>query len=245
MIPSAVWRWTNDIARCWRKYNLRNRTLAHLAANVLLLLGHLHSASLLAMESLKTLKTTGRGRGVRGRWRNYRNNTTIRGEIWRLLRYKCRLAGVRFHTARPKNTSHTCPRCGAPAQTYRSSQDGRQGRDAVHWGRWLWCAACGANGDRDYCASLNIARLGVASLLHRQQTGVGRAFAVSDPAVKPVPYTVTGSVLLLPPTGHKPARATVPAGEHGRSTISYLPGWRKSAFLQSSLPRAVFPQLCG
>lgn len=235
----------HEIARCWRKYNLRNRTLAHLAANVLLLLCHLHSASLLAMESLKTLKTTGRGRGVRGRWRNYRNNTTIRGEIWRLLRYKCRLAGVRFHTARPKNTSHTCPRCGAPAQTYRSSQDGRQGRDAVHWGRWLWCAACGANGDRDYCASLNIARLGVASLLHRQQTGVGRAFAVSDPAVKPVPYTVTGSVLLLPPTGHKPARATVPAGEHGRSTISYLPGWRKSAFLQSSLPRAVFPQLCG
>jgi len=34
------------------------------------------------MESLKTLKSTGRGKGVRGRWRNYRNNSTTRGEIW-------------------------------------------------------------------------------------------------------------------------------------------------------------------
>lgn len=63
------------IARCWRKYDRRkygrrNRTLAHLAANVLLLLCHLHGTSLLAVESLKTLKTAGRGRGVRGRWRN-------------------------------------------------------------------------------------------------------------------------------------------------------------------------------
>lgn len=234
-----------EIARCWRKYNLRNRTLAHLAANVLLLLCHLHGASLLAMESLKTLKTTGRGKGVRGRWRNYRNNATIRGEIWRLLRYKCWLAGIRFHAARPKDTSHTCPRCGAAANTYHSPHDAQRGRAPVRWGRWLWCAACDANGDRDYLASLNIARLGVASLLQRQHTGVGRAFAVRDPQVKPVSYTVTGSVLLLPPTGHKPARATSPELGHGRRTLSYLPGWEKSAFLQSSLPRAVFPRLCG
>src|SRR5262249_14960268 len=90
-----------EIERCWRKYERRNRELAHLSANVLLLLGAIHGCSLLALESLKTLKTTGRGKGVRGRWRNYRNNATIRGEIWRLLRYKCRLVGLRFQTCAP------------------------------------------------------------------------------------------------------------------------------------------------
>jgi hypothetical protein len=53
-----------EIERCWRKYEQRNRALAHLASNVLLLLCQVHGCSLLSMESLKTLKTTGRGKGV-------------------------------------------------------------------------------------------------------------------------------------------------------------------------------------
>nr|HET6904016.1 zinc ribbon domain-containing protein [Ktedonobacteraceae bacterium] len=143
-----------EIDRCWRTYEQRNRALAHLASNVLVLLAHVHGCSLLSMESLKTLKTTGRGRGVRGRWRNYRNNATIRGEIWRLLRYKCHLVGLRFQTCPPRGTSHTCPHCGKPAKTYREPSNRSE---AVKWGRWMWCEACGFNGDRDYCASLNIA----------------------------------------------------------------------------------------
>ncbi len=87
-----------ELALCWRKYEQRNRALAHLASNVLVLLARVHGCSLLSMESLKTLKSTGRGKGVRGRWRNYRNNSQIRGEIWRLLRYKCHLIGLRFHS---------------------------------------------------------------------------------------------------------------------------------------------------
>src|SRR5260370_24276121 len=74
-----------EIDRCWRKYEHRNPALAHLASNVLVLLARVHGCSLLSMESLKTLKSTGRGKGVRGRWRNYRTNSQIRGEIWRLL----------------------------------------------------------------------------------------------------------------------------------------------------------------
>jgi len=110
-----------EIVRCWRKYEQRNRSLAHLASNVLLLLCQVHGCSLLAMESLKTLKSTGRGRGVRGKWRNYRNNSTIRGEIWRLLRYKCHLIGLRFHTEQPRGTSHTCPRCVTPVKGHHFS----------------------------------------------------------------------------------------------------------------------------
>ena len=187
------------------------------------------------MESLKTLKTTGRGRGVRGRWRNYRNNATIRGEIWRLLRYKCHLVGLRFQTCPPRGTSHTCPHCGKPAHTYRSPENRGE---AVTWGRWLWCEACGFNGDRDYCASLNIARLGVTHLLQRKQTSKGRACSITDPRVKPVSYTGAGSVLLLPPTETNSAR-------HVRGKICYCPGWLGSAFLQSSQPKAVFLRLYG
>jgi hypothetical protein len=224
-----------EIDRCWHKYEQRNRALAHLASNVLLLLAKVHGCSLLSMESLKTLKTTGRGRGVRGRWRNYRNNATIRGEIWRLLRYKCHLVGLRFQTCPPRGTSHTCPHCGKPAHTYRSPGEREE---AVKWGRWLWCEACGFNGDRDYCASLNIARLGVAYLVQMKHTGKAWSCSITDPSVKPVSYTGTGSALLLPPTGTNPAR-------YVRGKICFAPGWLGSAFLQSSQPRAVFLRLCG
>jgi putative transposase len=239
--PKRAWSqerlslYRREIDRCWRKYELRNRSLAHLASNSLLLLCAVHGCSLLSMESLKTLKSTGRGRGVRGRWRNYRNNATIRGEIWRLLRYKCHLVGLRFQTCPPRGTSHTCPHCGKPANTYRSPGDRGE---AVSWGRWLWCEACGFNGDRDYCASLNIARLGVAYLLQMNHTGKGRSCSITDPRVKPVSYTGTGSVLLLPPTETTSAR-------HVRGKICYAPGWLGSAFLQSSQPKAVFLRLCG
>jgi hypothetical protein len=79
--PKRLWfnqrlaTYRREIDRCWRKYEQRNRALAHLASNVLLLLCQVHGCSLLSMESLKTLKSTGRGKGVRGRWRNYRNNS--------------------------------------------------------------------------------------------------------------------------------------------------------------------------
>lgn len=224
-----------EIDRCWRKYERRNRALAHLASNVLLLLCQVHGCSLLSMESLKTLKSTGRGRGVRGKWRNYRNNSQIRGEIWRLLRYKCHLIGLRFHTEQPRGTSHTCPHCGQPAKTYRSPSDRKE---AVKWGRWMYCDTCHYNGDRDYCASVNIARLGVAYLVQMKHTSKAQSCSISDPRVKPVSYTGAGAVLLLPPTG-----------SHARPIVSrkicYYPGWLGSAFLQSSQETSVFLRLCG
>lgn len=222
-----------EIDRCWRKYELRNRSLAHLASNVLLLLCAVHGCSLLSMESLKTLKSTGRGKGVRGRWRNYRNNSQIRGEIWRLLRYKCRLVGVRFHTEYPRGTSHACPRCGAQAETYRSPHDRSK---SIKWGRWLSCETCHYQADRDYAASVNIARLGMAYLIQMKHTGRGRACSIFDPRVKPVIYTATGAVLLLPPPSHH-ARP-IQSGK-----LSYYPGWHASVFLQSAQPKAVFSRL--
>jgi hypothetical protein len=59
-----------EIARCWRKYQARNADLAHLAANVLILLATVWEADLIAGESLKSLKTEGRGRSAKGRSRS-------------------------------------------------------------------------------------------------------------------------------------------------------------------------------
>src|SRR3954463_15572756 len=77
-----------EIDRCWRKYEARNPNLAYLAANVLLLLAMAQGYSLITGESRKS---TGRGLDAKGRWRNWRNNGHIRGELWRILRYKCHL----------------------------------------------------------------------------------------------------------------------------------------------------------
>src|SRR6266446_2512671 len=218
-----------EIKRCWRLYEARNRELAHLAANLLLLFASVWGCSLISGESLKTLKSTGRGKGVRGRWRNYRNNTTIRSDIWKILRYKSHLLGIRFRSERPRGSSHTCPRCGNPAQTYRSPRAHHRA-DPVKWGRWLICSACSFNADRDYCAAINIARLGVAFLTQMHISGKAKACSVTEVnLVKPVRYMPTGAVLLFPP--QTDLHRLLEAGK------LYINGWKKSVTLRSSYQR--------
>jgi putative transposase len=229
-------RYEQEIGRCWRLYYTRNRELAHLAANLLLLFASVWGCSLISGESLKTLKTTGRGRGVKGRWRNWRNNTTIRSEIWRILRYKSHLAGIRFRSEKPRGTSHTCPRCGKDAHTYRSPRLHHRS-EPVKWGRWLWCGNCGYNGDRDYCAALNIARLGIAYLTHVQASNKGRAFSVTEiESVKPCPYIAHGAVLLFPP--QTDLHRLLCAGK------LYINGWKRSVTLRSSYATPLLLRLC-
>jgi putative transposase len=225
-----------QIGRCWRIYQARNRELAHLAANILLLLATVFGCRLICGESLKTLKSTGRGRGVRGKWRNWRNNTTIRSEIWRILRYKSHLLGIRFRSEQPRGTSHTCPRCAQPANTYRSPRLEHRS-DPIKWGRWLFCEHCSYSADRDYAAAVNIARLGVAYLTHIRATNKAHAFSVTDASVKPSPYIAGGAVLLLP----SPTRAS---RSHPGGTISY-PGWHSSVVLCSSYATPILLRLCG
>src|SRR5215472_6493723 len=137
------------IDTCWQKYARRNRELAHLAANLLILLALLADCHLICGEHLATLRTEGRGRGVRGRWRNWRNNTTVRGELWRVLSYKCRLLGIRARQVEPRGTTHTCPRCHQPARTFASPAPADR-KQALDWGPWLCCEhpACNWSGAR-------------------------------------------------------------------------------------------------
>ncbi len=225
-----------EIAQCWRKYEARNKDLAHLAANVLLLLATASGCELIAGESLKSMKSTGRGRNTQGRWRNWRNNAQIRGELWHTLRYKCFLSGIRLEWQQPRKTSHTCPHCGKPADTYRSPAH----LDTVNdWGAWLVCSNshCQWNGSRDYAASLNIARLGVTEILHAQTTGRIYHPSIADAAVKAVSYMGAVAVLRLPPP--------VPRGRLLYAGRIYLNGWRNSVKLRSSYSTETMLTLCG
>jgi putative transposase len=223
-----------EIAHCWRKYEARNHDLAHLAANVLLLLTTASGCRLIAGESLKSLKSTGRGRDAKGKWRNWRNNSQVRGELWRVLRYKCFLAGVRLEWQQPRNTSHTCPHCGASADTYRSPEHLSQVED---WGAWLTCPSCGWNGARDYAAALNIARLGATFITHYLSTGRLYHASIADKAVKPLSYMGSGSALRLPPM--VPRNHLLYAGK------IYMNGWRNAVKLHSSYVTETMLRLCG
>jgi putative transposase len=222
-----------ELDRCWRKYNARNRDLAHLAANVLLLLATAHGCSLIAGESLKSLKSTGRRRDARGRWRNWRTNSQIRGELWRVLRYKCHLTGIRLEWQKPRKTSHTCPHCGKPADTYRSPEHLSK---AENWGAWLSCAQCGWNGARDYAAALNVARLGATFITHYQATGRLYHASIAEKTVKPVSYIGAGARLRLP--------SPVPRDRLLHAGKIYINGWKHAVTLRTSYATPMLLRLC-
>ncbi|HLI08238.1 MAG TPA: transposase [Ktedonobacteraceae bacterium] len=225
-----------EISRCWRKYEARNNDLVHLAANILLVLATAFDCKLIAGESLKSMKSAGRGRGAKGRWRNWRNNSQVRGELWRVLRYKCFLTGIRLEWQQPRHTSHTCPRCGSPAHTFSSPEHRSQVNE---WGAWLCCSnlQCLWNGSRDYAASVNIARLGVALIRHAQKTSRVKHPSMTDPSVQPVSYIGTRAALRLPPL--------VPRGHLMHSGRIYYNGWRLSVKLRSSYATPIMLRLCG
>jgi hypothetical protein len=197
---------------------------------VLILLALLSDCRLICGENLTTLKTEGRGRGVRGRFRNWRNNTTVRGELWRVLKYKCHLLGLRARQVEPRGTTHTCPHCHQPAKTFASSAPADR-KKAIKWGAWLCCSNpdCLWNGARDYAASVNIARLGMAFLVTYQETKRYVAYRMADSSVKPALYSSAGATLLLPSQGIAPRPSE---GKH-----VYYAGWSYSTSLRTSRPK--------
>jgi transposase len=226
-----------EITRCWRKYEARNRDLAHLAANILILLATVWEAELISGESLKSLKSESRGRGTKGRWVNWRNNAQIRGALWRTLRYKCHLLGLHLAWQHPKGTTHTCPKCGKPANTYASPA---LDAPVLEAGTWLRCFVCGWNGARDYAAAINIALLGVTFL--KQSLAPAQTEALSHPTMtekglNSASYSGAGLALRLPPTS--------PRGRLIESGKRYINGWITAVTLHSALPPDTMLRLCG
>jgi hypothetical protein len=116
----------------------------------------------------------------------------------------------------------------AAGQTYRSPTTEHR-RQAVDWGAWLSCAACGWNGSRDYAASLNIARLGMAFLATYQRTQRYTWYRMTSTEVKTVSYSGAAARLLLPVQG------SLPRPVLGKK-VSYA-GWVQTTALRTSQPR--------
>jgi hypothetical protein len=213
-----------EIDACWRKYKAINQALAHFASNLLIISALLFDCNLIAGEWLKTLKVR-KGRKQRGRKQrtlNWKVSTTIRETIWRKLAYKTQRFSLATQRVWPRGSSHECPRCGKPGMTCKSPEH----RDQVSaYGHWFCCTdpECGYNADRDYIASLNVARRALISDYPSDEKD-------SIPC-QPVSYTGTGATLPFPSPDalHNTLRCASAAGEHlsllsqgGRTRLSLV-----------------------
>jgi putative transposase len=154
----------------WRRFRELQRQIAHMASGLLVDLAVASGCSVIVGEWLGSLKSQEKGRDL-----NWRINSQVRAKILEHIRYKAKRAGIRVGTVWPRGTSHRCPRCGAdgqrivehppcPAGREPRRKPGSHERHLGHpgtkhrprRGSWFVCARCGANGDRDYMAALNI-----------------------------------------------------------------------------------------
>jgi len=161
-------------------------------------------------------------------------SSQVRGELWRVLRYKCHLAGIRLEWQQPRKTSQTCPHCANPACTYRSPEHREKVADS---GAWLVCSVCGWSWSRDYATSLNISRLGPTFITHSLATTRYYHASIADKAVKPLSYMGSGSALRLPPM--------VPRSHLLSAGRIYVNGWKQAVTLRSSYPTETMLRLCG
>src|SRR6266478_10218594 len=86
-----------------------------------------------------------------------------------------------------------------PAKTYLSPASSDR-KKTLDWGEWLCCSnpACLWNGARDYAASLNIARLGLAFLITYHQTKRYVFYRMTSSEVNSCSYSGQEATLLLP-----------------------------------------------
>ncbi|WP_259498843.1 IS607 family transposase [Desulfofundulus thermocisternus] len=145
-------KYNRKIAAAWQKYHRVQHTLAHAVSTLLVLLARAFGCRHIFIEWLVTLH----GKKGRNRDLNWWVSTVVRGLLFRLLRYKAKLAGIRVFMVPPGGTSRVCPRC-LGAGKHVISPGNKAEKDS---GSWFVCPSCGWQADRDYAGSLNIARVG-------------------------------------------------------------------------------------
>lgn len=178
---SLEWkRYNRMIASSWQKYHRIQHQLAHQVSNLLVLLARAFNCRYIFVEWLITL----RGRKGRLKDLNWWVTTTVRGLLFRLLKYKARLFGIRCLTVPPGGTSCTCPRCLGRGKHIKSPGEPQE-KDS---GAFFVCPSCGYSADRDYVGSLNVGRVG---------------FRLK----RPLSYKVSGAAQPFPSQGASPKEA--------------------------------------
>jgi len=227
-LPAHYAGWKRQVAECepvatpsWLKYTRRNKELAHLAANLLLLLATRYTCGIIVGESLATRQGLARGSGMRRQLSNRQHTFPVRGELWRVLSYKCAPSGIRARTVTPPGTTDTSPQRHQPAHTCvdPAQADRKKARDC---GPWLCCKqpGCRWNGARDDAARLTIAALCMAFRLHSCQTPEYSGMRRTSPEVKPCSYSGRGGAPLLRLSGgshpalQRANTSALPVGPH-------------------------------
>ena len=187
----------------------------------------MRGCSLVAIERLSTLTSTGRGNGVPGRWR--------------LLKYQCLRGHALAHHPAPRHRPALPPLW--PSRSHRSLP-GAAGHGGGR-GRWLWRGACGSNADRDDAAARTSARLGVTDLAQMSASSTAKRSVGGERVVTPVAYTGAGAGLPLPPPGFHARPQGCGKDRLLSCPILSDPGRFKTAYLQSAQPPPTFLRLCG
>ncbi|SHJ44805.1 RNA-guided endonuclease InsQ/TnpB family protein [Desulfofundulus thermosubterraneus] len=178
-------KYNRKIAAAWQKYHRVQHALAHAVSTLLVLLARAFGCRHIFVEWLVTL----RGKKGRNRDLNWWVSTVVRGLLFRLLRYKAKLAGIRVFMVPPGGTSRVCPRC-LGAGKHVISPGNKTEKDS---GSWFVCPSCGWQADRDYAGSLNIARVGfsLARPLSYKVGGAAMPFPSRVASAEAMTFTTT------------------------------------------------------
>ena len=149
--PDHLKKCNREIAKRWKKIRNLNKVLSHLGANAILCVAQLYNCSNIYIEWLKSLKSK-----KNGAYLNWKINSTIRQSIFDIVKYKSELLGMKLgRPVNPVGTSMYCPHCGNKGEHFKASDNKKCSAKSYPW---FVCPACSYNADRDYVATLNIAR---------------------------------------------------------------------------------------
>ena len=198
-----------EIARRWKKFTAINQEIAHTTANVIVFIAQQYNCSKIYCEHLKSLKSKNKSAQL-----NWIINTTVRQKIYSLANYKASLCGISLaKPLSPAGTSSICPKCSHSGHHIKSSDRKNQKKKSFSW---FSCSHCNFSADRDYVATLNLARKVIykKNLKQCKKSTVYKKDTLSDQLLR---------------------QTALRNENHSRSRTHYLKGWTSSLFLSSTV----------
>ncbi len=134
------------------KIQHKREQLTHDVANQVVALALVYDVDAVVHEDLRSLSPPSGEGGL-----SWELSSWARREIIEKIEYRCEYVGVDVDRVYPQGTSRSCPRCGSTGHTCKSPDH----TEEVWWGGHFRCdnARCGFEGDRDYIAAVNVARV--------------------------------------------------------------------------------------
>ena len=141
-----------EYERVNNKIQHKREQLTHDVANQVVALALVYDVDAVVHEDLRSLSPPSGEGGL-----SWELSSWARREIIEKIEYRCEYVGVEVKRVFPRGTSRVCPRCGSPGHTCKSPDHDEE----VWWGGHFRCdnSRCGFEGDRDYVAAVNVARV--------------------------------------------------------------------------------------